>query len=296
VSDRDAFLAAIHDAPEDDAPRLVFADWLDENGEPERAEFIRIQVEMWRERERHEHVTPKLDELFLRQKELFICPWADAAKQCGAGAISTYSRGFPDVLFAPAAVFVEQANNVAVWIGPKTRVHLRECHGMLAAVAREPGLAYVRNLTLGTGWREEEFTDEDVVALFKSKFLTNLREFRFERSTHSRPLSSKVAIAIAGALWLPGLRTLDLTSIPIGNAGVRALAKASHLKSLHGLDLSQTGLSISGVRALCSSRHLTGIEWLNVGGNNLPAEEIAPLVERFGQGVIHFSTSTIERK
>ena len=43
MSIRDAFLADIAANPEDDAPRLVFADWLEENGEPERALFIRVQ-------------------------------------------------------------------------------------------------------------------------------------------------------------------------------------------------------------------------------------------------------------
>ncbi len=43
MTDADAFLAAILAAPDDDAPRLEFADWLDENGQPERAEFIRVQ-------------------------------------------------------------------------------------------------------------------------------------------------------------------------------------------------------------------------------------------------------------
>src|SRR6266545_3163408 len=43
VSNRDALLAAILAEPEDDTPRLVYADWLDEHDEPERAEFIRIQ-------------------------------------------------------------------------------------------------------------------------------------------------------------------------------------------------------------------------------------------------------------
>ena len=40
----DAFLQAIRDAPDDDAPRLIYADWLDERGDP-RGEFIRVQ---WR--------------------------------------------------------------------------------------------------------------------------------------------------------------------------------------------------------------------------------------------------------
>lgn len=43
MSDQKAFLAAIRATPADDLPRLVLADWLDENGQPERAEFIRVQ-------------------------------------------------------------------------------------------------------------------------------------------------------------------------------------------------------------------------------------------------------------
>jgi uncharacterized protein (TIGR02996 family) len=38
------FLRTICASPEDDTVRLVYADWLDEHGDPERAEFIRLQV------------------------------------------------------------------------------------------------------------------------------------------------------------------------------------------------------------------------------------------------------------
>ncbi len=40
------FLKAICEYPDDDAPRLVYADWLEERGEADRAEFIRVQCEM----------------------------------------------------------------------------------------------------------------------------------------------------------------------------------------------------------------------------------------------------------
>src|SRR5689334_11806572 len=42
----DAFLQAICDNPDDDAPRLVYADWLEERGDAARAEFIRVQCRM----------------------------------------------------------------------------------------------------------------------------------------------------------------------------------------------------------------------------------------------------------
>jgi len=45
VSDREALLAAIKAHPDADTPRLMFADWLEEHGEGERAAFIRLQIE-----------------------------------------------------------------------------------------------------------------------------------------------------------------------------------------------------------------------------------------------------------
>ena len=39
-----ALLQAIHDNPADDTARLVLADWLEENGQPERAELLRLTL------------------------------------------------------------------------------------------------------------------------------------------------------------------------------------------------------------------------------------------------------------
>src|SRR5262249_8893949 len=41
----DAFLQAILEAPDDDTPRLIYADWLEERGDP-RGEFIRLQCQL----------------------------------------------------------------------------------------------------------------------------------------------------------------------------------------------------------------------------------------------------------
>jgi uncharacterized protein (TIGR02996 family) len=46
VSDGDALLAAILADPKEDTPRLVYADWLAENEQEKRAEFVRVQVEL----------------------------------------------------------------------------------------------------------------------------------------------------------------------------------------------------------------------------------------------------------
>lgn len=46
MNDEASFLAAICAEPGDDTRRLAFADWLDEHDQPDRAEFIRVQIEL----------------------------------------------------------------------------------------------------------------------------------------------------------------------------------------------------------------------------------------------------------
>jgi uncharacterized protein (TIGR02996 family) len=51
MTTEEALLAAVWASPHDDLPRLVYADWLDETGDPAkaaRAEFIRVQCELAR--------------------------------------------------------------------------------------------------------------------------------------------------------------------------------------------------------------------------------------------------------
>jgi uncharacterized protein (TIGR02996 family) len=48
MTDHDALLSAVLLAPEDDAPRLVMADWLTENGQDKRATAIRLAVRSFR--------------------------------------------------------------------------------------------------------------------------------------------------------------------------------------------------------------------------------------------------------
>lgn len=48
MTDGDTLYAAILDRRDDDTPRLVYADWLDDNGDADRAAFVRVQVELAR--------------------------------------------------------------------------------------------------------------------------------------------------------------------------------------------------------------------------------------------------------
>ncbi len=48
MSEKDDLLRAVCERPEDDDLRLVYADWLDDHGDSDRAELIRVQVALAR--------------------------------------------------------------------------------------------------------------------------------------------------------------------------------------------------------------------------------------------------------
>jgi uncharacterized protein (TIGR02996 family) len=82
VTDGEALIRSVLATPADDAPRLVYADWLDEQGRAEDAEFIRVQIELARrgyggafhldELGRTRHAPPDIVRLTLRQMELWF--------------------------------------------------------------------------------------------------------------------------------------------------------------------------------------------------------------------------------
>ncbi len=86
------FLAAIRAAPHDAAPRLVYADWLEERGDP-RAELIRVEEEMRRLpvfADRYWELKPRRVELLSRAS----ADWLEALGY--SGWRPTFHHGFPD--------------------------------------------------------------------------------------------------------------------------------------------------------------------------------------------------------
>jgi uncharacterized protein (TIGR02996 family) len=66
MNERAAILRAVCEDIAADAPRLVYADWLDDHGRSARAEFVRTQVE----RARLPGTSPRRVGLFRREQEL----------------------------------------------------------------------------------------------------------------------------------------------------------------------------------------------------------------------------------
>jgi serine/threonine kinase PknH len=93
MGDESAFLRAIADAPDDHAPRLVYADWLDENGQPERAEYVRLVCRNdVAALDRLREVAPSLDAKWaalVRPEWPVVSPWYVVLRQAALGEMTT---------------------------------------------------------------------------------------------------------------------------------------------------------------------------------------------------------------
>src|SRR5438270_12033622 len=77
------FLDAIRADPDDEAARLIFADWLEEQGDPDlsaRAELLRVQCELARwvpDLERRTALQERERELLDAHAAAWMAPWQD---------------------------------------------------------------------------------------------------------------------------------------------------------------------------------------------------------------------------
>ena len=127
-SEKSAFIASIKDAPDDDAPRLIYADWLDEHGEPERAEFIRVQCEIDRRKDQNGNWKREFNVLDLppileREKELLTqfyywdtLPFPSYCATLHLGALTNnrrvFRRGFIHSITCTAADWLQHGDAI----------------------------------------------------------------------------------------------------------------------------------------------------------------------------------------
>jgi uncharacterized protein (TIGR02996 family) len=104
------FLRAICDSPADDAPRLVYADWLEEHGDPFRAEFIRVQIARAASQSRNEDVADLMERERVH-RGAFEIRWRCELPVLSGVTWHRFWRGFLSrVDFATGRWFVKQSD------------------------------------------------------------------------------------------------------------------------------------------------------------------------------------------
>lgn len=144
AGDREAFLKAICAAPDDDTPRLVYADWLDDRGDrPDdaaRAEFIRVQVRLAHLRHDNGDETHDINKLLRREWQLFAALAANQLEWMGkvvhdicvagskwASHLRWFRRGFVEEVTCEAQDWLACGDKL-VW-QPEKKEYCRRCQG-----------------------------------------------------------------------------------------------------------------------------------------------------------------------
>ncbi len=191
-----ALLRAIAEADEDNLPRLVYADWLDERGDAARAEFIRVQCEL---ASAPESETRSLT-LRVRERELLT---AHRREWC-----SGFGVPLEDVVFERGFV---------------ASVRLKEWdRGGFLDPAIAPRFATLTELDLS----ELQLQDSDVTAFAESARLPGLRKLVLSENL----ITDAGASRFAKAFGLPRLDTLYIFGNSISILGFIDLTSSSRFR------------------------------------------------------------------
>jgi uncharacterized protein (TIGR02996 family) len=257
MSDEDALLSAIAAHPDKDTPRLAYADWLDEHGRHDRAEFIRAQIEVARVEtlprvllNRHVDVFRRQQELIDHHRDELLGPLAGLPKDVKI----EFRRGFVSELTFRADRFLSHADDVAL-LRPTPDVRLWD------VAANLNGLSSI----------------SDHMAIVSAI------EMQSPHRAFPTPLTADWDIETAAWPW-DRLREMNLEGCQVGDEGLRRLIVSESLSRVSDLDLSGNDLTHAGVTALLDSVLPRQLRRLILGGNPLTNAAAIELAERWPTG------------
>jgi uncharacterized protein (TIGR02996 family) len=270
MTDRAAFLRAICAAPDDDTPRLVFADWLDEHGDAKRAEFIRVSCEL----EQVEEFGPRWRALAERSWKLLDpnrTKWSQELADRKLLNIE-FRRGFVDEVTIYSKRFVADAASLMT-LAPILRLKLANLTAKSGNVPLDdvlacPAVARLRGLDVSTS----PLPDSAVKQIAACKHLGGLRELALDASA----LTGDACRTLMRSEQLAGLTELTL-AVPFdrdanGNTLAAALAAEPGLRRIARLTLRGCHVGPAGAKALAGSPHVVGLRYLAVSGGGYSAE------------------------
>jgi uncharacterized protein (TIGR02996 family) len=174
MTEREAFLRAIRANPDDDLVRLVFADWLDEQGEHEPAEFIRVQCEL--EPIRHRLEDRRTQELIRREEDLeshrFGTAFEFDAQLMHPEGIG-YRRGLPDWLVVSLDTLLSRGPNLLAAYPTIRELAVFDIEGRGPDLAACPLLAGLDVLEVA-----DALSSVDAVALATSPHIRSISQFK----------------------------------------------------------------------------------------------------------------------
>jgi uncharacterized protein (TIGR02996 family) len=245
VDPTDVLLADIVANPDDDVPRLIYADWLDDMGGPverARAEHIRLQVMLARMSEDDEN-RPEREAQERRLRKRYERHWLGSLREHVHGW--AFSRGFLTHLSLDAAKLLRLADSLFAR-HPLTSLRLTAARDrmVLQRLAQLPQLQRLTSLDLSNNYLDRG----DVEPLLLSPYLGGLQQLRF----NDNPYGYDAVTAVAEAPELAGLTSLEMRRNNLTEATAVQLGDSPYLVRLTLLDLRGNTISEAGREQLRS--------------------------------------------
>jgi uncharacterized protein (TIGR02996 family) len=257
MTEEAALLAAITAQADDDTPRLVFADWLDENkpdrrpspaeGPSARAEFIRVQCRL----AAGAFDAPNYPALL--ERELDLAAWLNTHdpapylaldglhcnNQFEGGDWSAYRRGFPEVV--EFEHYGDDADETVETLTAALEGAFAKCPARtlrledamaeeVTLLTRHPTFARVRGICLD--YLDDGNEDRAVRAIALSPRASSLRRLYCDF-----PIGPSGCKALALSPYLGKMESLVLDYPPVSAATVRTLGRAKWFRHLRRLQL-----------------------------------------------------------
>jgi uncharacterized protein (TIGR02996 family) len=251
-------------APDDDAPRLVYADWLVLRGDP-RGEFIQLQCRLAAEPD-------DANRRAMRVAENKLLAAHEAAWLAPLRAALPTPRQFEQYKFEHVRGFVEHA-----------KLTLSCVPHIPALVARAPGL---RTLELVPGIVEgaRKLAQPSVASVFIGDAFERLIGLELDLTGGGNAVAHEVAsaealrnltrLAIKASAWgeMAEFFAAPPDELVLDDDGAVALAGSSHLRGVTRLRLESNRLTLAGVHAIAHGAWR--LESLDLGHNQLEVDGI----------------------
>lgn len=300
-SDEAALLAGVCATPNDDTPRLVYADWLDERGgdaDAARAAFIRAQIELARPAAAGDAARRRALRAEVRRlHKQFAAEWiasvhavAPPPRGWESPGLECWTRGFLSHLTVQSVADWRAAAPVLLGFCPVESLYVqRFTEADVVTLAGVPENTRLRELHLSAGIDEAfQFGDDGATALAASPHFSGLEHLDVIQNR----VTTRGVEWIANSPSLARLTKLELYGNPVDDetyrvlagtrlatrmtewwvdgsgevtsAAARVLAESPHLGHVTGISFSNTNVGDDGIAALAAAEHFAGLRYLNL--------------------------------
>ena len=220
------------DEPHDYFRRYAFADWLDDRGDADRAEFIRCNIECYVDWKKDNVARYKqADSILAANREKWLGPLVELAPaRCWK-----FRLGLPDKL---------------------------DLSGDADRPLYGPFSGYARGAIEGQGIIRAH---EQTVAAVRNPLFARVTRF----AMRSNFMHNGAVAALADSAYVHRLVALNLAGNRISRMGAYNLARSPHLAKLETLCLADNRIGNGGMRQIAASKFLTQLRWLDVSSNGM---------------------------